>query len=125
MAAAPKPRDARPQNMFFDQEWARARRQPEQPSAFYVENGAAVMRAFSTIAELADHLIERAQGRPLLAPVPRTFGFPDFDTIQGFGVYLEDEKPVFATVAIQGKPAEHLIAALAGASFRAAQRRAA
>ncbi len=111
--------------MFADAEWAASRRQPAVPTLFHVENGVAVATPFNTLAELADQIVAKAGDRCLLTPRPVTFGFPDFDTIQGFGVYLEDGNSIFATVAIQRRPVEHLIAAIQGAEHRAMQRRAA
>jgi hypothetical protein len=111
--------------MFADAEWAASRRQPATPTVFYVENGAAVARPFNTLAELADHIVARAGERTLLAPRRQVFGYPDFDTIDGFGIYAEGEDTIFMTVAIQRRPMEHLVAAIQGAAHRVQQRRAA
>lgn len=122
--ARPTP-NPRPQNMFADAEWAANRRQPAVPTVFYVEHGVAVAKPFDTLNQLADHIVARAGDRCLLTPRRVTFGYPGFDTIEGFAIYLEDQGASFANVALQRRPIEHLVAAIQAAEQRAMQGRAA
>jgi len=118
MAATP-----RPQNLFAGENWAAERRQPITPTLFFTESGQATSRAFQTLPELADFLVEQAISLTLMAPRPSIFDFSDFETIQGFAIYTDDGA-MFGTVAIQRRPASELTLAIMAAGERQRARKA-